>query len=118
MIDNNEEVFNALNSLGVTVDFNYPSKKASFPSISFWDSGHTSDDYKDGKSGIDKVETTVDVWEKADQTTGIRTKIHAEVDSKMRSEGFLRIQGVSLYESDTKIFHYQYKYVKPYEEVD
>lgn len=117
MIDNNAEVYTALSSVGNT-DFQYPLSFATFPIISYWDSNHTADDFEDGKSGVDTIETTVDVWEKEDQD-GNLIKIHKQMDSAMRAANFIRTSPiVSMYETDTHVYHYQGKYKKLYEEVD
>jgi hypothetical protein len=118
MIDNNAEVYTILSGVGTTF-FQYPSTFAVFPCISYWDSGHSAIDFQDGLSGIDAIETTVDVWEKDDKTTGIVTEIHKQMDSAMRAAKFIRSYPVvSLYEADTHVYHYQSKYRKLYEEVD
>jgi len=117
LIDNNDEVNIVLSAVGNT-EFQYPKSFATFPIISYWDSNHEADDFADGKSGMDRVETTVDVWEKEDMN-GNLIKIHAEMDSAMRVAGFIRSNPiVGLYETDTFVYHYQGRYKKIYEEVD
>lgn len=118
MIDNNAEVYAILSPVGTTF-FQYPDSFATFPILSYWDSNHLADEFVDGKSTIDTVETTVDVWEKEDPTNGQLIKIHAQMDSAMRAKGFVRSNPiVGMYETDTHVYHYQGKYKKPYEEVD
>lgn len=117
MRDNNAEVYTVLSAVGNTY-FQYPSSFATFPIISYWDSNHEADEFLDGKSTIDKVETTVDVWEKED-SNGNLIKIHTQMDSAMRASGFVRSNPiVGMYETDTHVYHYQGKYKKPYEEAD
>jgi hypothetical protein len=117
MIDNNEEVYGVLSVIGTTF-FQYPDSFATFPIISYWDSSHEADDYEDGKSGVDRIETTVDVWEKED-ANGNLIKIHEQMDSAMRAAWFARTNPIiGMYENDIHIFHYQGKYKKLYEEID
>ena len=109
MIDNNAEVYSILSDIGTTF-FQYPDSFATFPIISYWDSNHTAEDYQDGKNDLDIIETTVDIWEKTDETTGELIKIHVDVDNAMRAHGFKRyLPVISLYETDTHIYHYQGK---------
>jgi len=118
MIDNNAEVCAILSLVGTTY-FQYPTSFATFPIISYWDSGHEADGFYDGKSTVDKPEITVDVWEKEDPLTGALIKIHAQMDSAMRAHGFIRANPiVGTYETDTHVYHYQGKYKKLYEEID
>jgi hypothetical protein len=119
VVDNNDIVFNILKGIGYPTFFQYPDNFAVFPCISYWDSNHSSDGYLDGKSTEDIVESTIDVWEKADPTTGELIKIHAIMDSLMRGARFLRTNPIhSVYEPTTHIYHYTGKYKKIYEEVD
>lgn len=117
MIDNNAEVYAILAIVGTTYP-QYPTSFATFPIISYWDSNHTADDFADGRSGADVIETTVDVWEKEDGE-GNLIKIHKEMDKVMRGAGFIRSNPiVGMYETDTHVYHYQGKYKKLYEEID
>lgn len=117
MIDNNAEVYAALNAVGIAYK-QYPKSFATFPVISYWDSGHTADGFLNGKSTIDTIETTVDVWEKED-INGNFIEVHSQMDSAMRANGFIRSNPiVCQYEIDTFVTHYTAKYKKPYEEVN
>jgi len=117
MIDNNAEVYAVLSAVATT-DFQYPDSFATFPIISYWDSGHESDEFEDGFSTVDRVETTVDVWEKED-ATGNLIKIHEQMDSAMRGARFIRTNPIiGMFETDTHVYHYQGKYKKLYEEID
>lgn len=117
MIDTRSAVYNILNSVGYPVSYQYPKSFASFPCISYWDSGHTATDYQDGIADIDVVEYTVDVWEK-ENADGQIIEIHNQVDLNMRSAGYKRTQFVSLYEIDTHVFHFQIKFIKIESEVN
>jgi len=117
VIDNNADVYTILSTVGKTYP-QYPEIFTTFPIISYWDSNHEADDYQDNKSGVDIIETTVDIWEKED-SSGNLIKIHVQVDSAMRTHGFIRTGPiVGLYEDDTHVYHYQGRYKKIYEEVD
>ena len=117
MIDNNEDVYKILSTVGNTYK-QYPKTFAIFPIISYWDSNHDADGFYDGKSTEDRVETTVDIWEKEDNT-GDLIEIHANVDKAMRANGFIRSNPiVCQYETDTFIIHYTGKYKRLYEEVN
>lgn len=117
MIDNNVEVYALLSSVA-TADKQYPKSFATFPIISYWDSNHEASDFVDGKSTIDIIETTVDIWEKED-LSGNLIEIHGQMDSVMRANDFVRSNPiVCQYETDTFVTHYTAKYKKPYEEVD
>ena len=117
MIDNNAEVYSILSVVNAT-DFQYPLSFATFPIISYFDSNHEADGFVDGNSTQDRIETTVDVWEKED-SNGNLIKIHAEMDLAMRSHGFIRSNPiVGQHETDTHVDHYTGKYKKLYEEID
>jgi hypothetical protein len=116
MVDNRDLVFQTLSALGFSVDYQYPAKFETFPCISYFDSGHVAEDYKDGKPDIDMTEITVDVWQKADKHGSI-TEIHTQTDSAMRAAGFFRQAFINQFEDDTKIQHITFKYVKPEKEV-
>lgn len=115
MVNNRALAFNTLNSLSYPVDYQYPAKFETFPCISYFDSGHTADDYHDGKASIDITEITVDVWEKADNH-GNLVEIHFQVDAAMTAAGFFRRAFINQFEEDTKIQHITLKYTKPEEE--
>ena len=118
MVDNREEVYSILSSLGFSVDYQYPKDFATFPCISYFDSGHSNDAYQDSKADTDTVEITVDVWEREDTNTGKVKEIHFDVDNLMRKANFIKKMYTNLFENDTKIYHHIFKFTKIYEEVN
>jgi hypothetical protein len=118
MIDNNADVYTILSAIATTYP-DYPTSFTDFPMLSYWDTNHDADGYYDGKSTLDKIETTVDVWEKEDPATGELIKIHTDMDNAMRAADFIRTSPIAGgYETDTHVFHYTGKYKKIYEEIN
>lgn len=122
MVDNRASVYAALVSLGYTVDYYYPSTFADvdengtfqFPRMSYYDSGHTPDDYADNVPHIDETEITVDVWEKANPQTGELVEIHAQADKVMADAGFTRVVYIPQSQMNDKeiLYHITMKFKK------
>lgn len=122
MVDNRPTVYATLSSLGFTVDFYYPSTFVNtdkngtfqFPRISYFDSGHTPDDFADNVPHIDDTEITVDVWEKVNPATGEFIEIHLQVDKVMMDAGFIRVAYFSQSQTEGKetLYHITFKYKK------
>ncbi|MCR3759151.1 hypothetical protein KYB31_09130 [Clostridium felsineum] len=87
-----------------------------FPMISYFDSDHSADQFQDGLNDVDTVEITVDVWERADSSTGELISVYADVDTAMRANKFIRTMFANNFEDDTLINHYTFKYKKILEE--
>jgi hypothetical protein len=96
------------NGQGVPVDY--------FPVISYFDSNHDSSYYADGLNKIEDIEYTVDVWERVNPNTGELNSIYGQVDEVLRQNGYRRITFANLYETDTQINHYSFRYKKVFEE--
>jgi hypothetical protein len=116
MVDNRALVYTILFSTGYSADYNYPASFASFPCMSYFDSGHIDTDYSDGIPHIDITEFTVDVWEKEDNQ-GNLIEIHPIVDTNMKAAGFTRVAFINQLDTDTQVRHITFKFNKPEEEV-
>lgn len=128
MEDKRNEIFAILNSIAPTY-FQYPQILVDkvtngekipddfFPVISYFDSNHESDSYFDGKSTIDDIEYTVDVWERQNDSTGKLKEVHFDVDKALKNANYRRVSFANIYETDTKINHYSMRYKKLEEEI-
>ena len=126
MIDLRHEVYGILSAIA-PADYQYPQtlvdagntnetvSQEFFPHISYWDSDHDGSNYFDGEVVTDDVEFTVDVWERAD-AEGNLNEVHFQVDEAMRAAGYRRVMFAPQYETDTKIYHYSFKFKKLAEE--
>ncbi|AGK96802.1 hypothetical protein [Clostridium pasteurianum] len=126
-MQDNTEIFTILNAIAST-EYQYPQSLVTastngqgvpadfFPVISYFDSNHNAMQYQDGKSIIEDIEYTVDVWERANPNTGELISIYSNVDKALRDNGYRRITFANLYETVTQINHYSMRYKKAFEE--
>lgn len=127
MRTDNTEIYNILNAIAKTY-YQYPQDLVTmstdgqgvpadyFPAVSYFDSDHQAMQYQDGKSTIEDIEYTVDVWERVNPDTGEYISIYANVDSALRANGYRRITFANIYEDTTQINHYSMRYKKAFEE--
>lgn len=123
----NSEIYGILSSIAST-EYQYPQSLVTastngqgvpadfFPVISYFDSNHEATSYQDGKSTIEDIEYTVDVWERVNPSTGELISIYKDVDSALRAADYRRITFANLYEDVTQINHYSIRYKKAFEE--
>lgn len=127
MVDIRPEVYAILKTIATTypeypdiltqcAEANNPVPQEYFPMISYFDSGHDSDSYFNGKATTDDIEVTIDCWERQDFNTGEFKEIYFDVDSSMRNNGFRRTMYLKQDEDDTRIVHHSMKYKKLKEE--